>query len=306
MPAGRCRLCHTEGDLQLSHILPAFLFRWVRETSANGYLRFGDNPNHRVQDGPKRHWLCVQCEGVFSRSETAFAEGLFYPYLNGDSPILYKKWLLPFCVSVSWRVLTFYKEESQDTKRNYSPEVLRRITEAETAWRMFLLGQTEHPGRFIQHLIPFDAIAAISNPGLDLSPNMNRYLMRTIQMDLCRSDRSNFVYCKLPRFVIIGLIHEERPNHWQGTKVRLKRGLIEPRRYRLPWAFFEYVNSKAKREIELLRSISSRQREKIEQSFSENAERFVGTDAFLAMQSDIQMFGDDAFFWSEPDADFSS
>lgn len=302
MPKGRCRLCHTEGDLQLSHILPAFIFRWVRETSAGGYLRLGMTPNLRVQDGLKHYWLCAVCEGLLSRSETAFAEKLFYPYVQGSfSRILYEDWLLRFCVSVSWRVLRFYQEETQ-LDQTYSPETLGRIAEAETTWRTFLLGQRPNPGRFQQYIIPFDAIESTSISKGDLSPNLNRYLMRTIDMDLCRNNRTNFVYCKLPRFVILGFIHDERPNLWQDAKVRLKQGRIEPQRYRLPLKFFEYLNGKARRETELSASISPRQLEKIEKSFQENAKKFVGSDAFVAMQNDIEMFGDDAFSHREGDS----
>lgn len=298
---GQCRLCDAESDLQLSHILPAFIFRWVRETSAGGYLRLGMAPNRRVQDGLKRYWLCAVCEGLLSRFETAFAEKLFYPYVKGSSRITYEDWLLRFCVSVSWRVLRFYKEETQLDK-NYGPEALERIAEADTTWRRFLLGQLPHPGRFQQHIIPFEAIASISNPKVDLSPNLNRYLMRTIDMDLCRSKTTNFVYCKLPRFAILGFIHDERPNQWQGTKVRLKQGRIEPQRYKLPFVFFEYLNGKARRETELSAGISPRQLEKIEQTFRANVEKFVGSDAFVAMQNDIEMFGDDAFIQCQTDS----
>ncbi len=302
MSKSHCRLCNADKELQLSHIVPAFIFRWVRQTSANGHLRFGMNPNLRVQDGLKRHWLCAGCEGILSRIETSFAENLFYPYLKGTYSIQYEEWLLRFCVSVSWRVLTFYKEETQLDKY-YGHEALQRIVKADTAWKMFLLGKSEHPGRFHQHLIPLDAIESISNAKSDLSPNLNRYLMRTVDMDLCRSQITNFVYCKIPRFVILGSIHEEHPNQWQGTKVRLKNGLIQPQRYTMPRAFFEYLNGKARREIELSSSISPRQRERIEQSFRANAENFVGSDAFTAMQNDIEMFGDDAFTWHEEEND---
>lgn len=306
MPIGRCRLCHAESDLQLSHIVPGFIFRWVRETSANGYLRFGENPNRRVQDGLKRHWLCARCEGVLSRSETAFAEGVFYPYLNGTFSLPYEKWLLQFCVSVSWRILQLYREESHDMEEKYSPEMLQKIAHAEEAWRMFLLDRREHPGPFIQHILPLEGIHTILHPSPELSPNLNRYLMRSIQVDLCRSDMSNFVYCKLPRFIIVGVIDEKRPNQWRGARVRLRRGVIEPRSFYLPGEFFEYLNSKARHETELLGSISTRQRERIEQSFRENAKRFVGTDAFFAMQNDIAMFGDDAFTQSDPESGPSS
>jgi hypothetical protein len=35
-------------ELQESHILPGFVFRWMKETSATGYLRFGQQPNLRT------------------------------------------------------------------------------------------------------------------------------------------------------------------------------------------------------------------------------------------------------------------
>jgi hypothetical protein len=48
-----CRLCGEMKELQESHILPGFVYRWMKETSATGYLRFAQQPNLRVQDGVK-------------------------------------------------------------------------------------------------------------------------------------------------------------------------------------------------------------------------------------------------------------
>ena len=72
-----------------------------------------------------------------------------------------------------------------------------------------------HPGPFRQHLLPFDAIESITFRQ-DLSPNLNRYLMRTTDMDLCEGKTASFVYSKLGRFVILGFIRQDRPNQWQG------------------------------------------------------------------------------------------
>ncbi|ULA65965.1 MAG: hypothetical protein LZF62_40004 [Nitrospira sp.] len=294
MPVGHCRLCDTEGNLQLSHVVPAFLFRWVRKTSGDGFLRMGTAINQRVQDGSKRHWLCAACEGLLSRYETAFAEKLFYPYVNNTLHISYEDWLLPFCVSLSWRVLRFHKEET-DIKQHYSSESWQRVEEADAVWKNFLLGKAVHPGRFYQFLIPLGSIGSVSIPHLDLSPNLNRYLLRTIDIDIGHSPNVSFVYCKLPRFAILGCIHNERPNDCQGTKVRLKRGRIEPQKYKVPFVFIEFMNRKARREMELTSGISARQREKTDKGFLANADKFVGSDAFIAMQTDIDMFGEDAF-----------
>lgn len=171
MPKGQCRLCGVESALQLSHILPAFVTRWLRESSGTGKIRLGTSPNRRVQDGPRRHWLCTSCESRLSRSETSFAEKLFYPYVNGGSShFVYGEWLLHFCVSISWRVLQHYKDES--ALNNYEPDVIACIAEAERTWKAFLLDQLPHPGRFPQHLFPLGGIEAIQSQSESLSPNI--------------------------------------------------------------------------------------------------------------------------------------
>jgi len=50
---GSCRLCSRARELQLSHIVPAFVYRWLKDLSGTGFLRFGKNPNRREQDGLK-------------------------------------------------------------------------------------------------------------------------------------------------------------------------------------------------------------------------------------------------------------
>ena len=68
MPKGTCRLCDTESELQLSHILPAFAIRWLRESSGTGHVRGTAAPNLRVQDGEKRHLLFTHTLMVYRLS----------------------------------------------------------------------------------------------------------------------------------------------------------------------------------------------------------------------------------------------
>lgn len=293
MSESLCRLCNREATLQHSHILPAFVFRWIRETSGGGHLRGGVTPNLRIQDGPKRFWLCVDCEELFSRAETNFANKIFYPCSNGSSSrIIYGDWLLHFCVSVSWRVLQFYKEEV--SLNSLAPGVFLRVTEAEATWRAFLLGQRQHPGSFRQHLLPLDAIQSITF-GQDLSPNLNRYLMRMTDFDLLEGETASYVYSKLGRFVILGFIRQDRPNHWQGSKVHLKTGQIEPRKYTINKGLFDYMNARARLVADLLSGISPRQAKNINEARRANVEKYVGSDEFLAMLNDLRMFGEAAF-----------
>lgn len=39
MVEGVCKLCGSNGELKLSHFIPKFVGKWVKETSATGYVR---------------------------------------------------------------------------------------------------------------------------------------------------------------------------------------------------------------------------------------------------------------------------
>lgn len=63
---GVCLLCKRERELQLSHIIPNFVYNWLKDTSPS-FIRSSQNPNQRIQDGPKYYLLCAECEGLFSK-----------------------------------------------------------------------------------------------------------------------------------------------------------------------------------------------------------------------------------------------
>jgi hypothetical protein len=132
MANGTCRLCGNQADLRQSHIIPAFVFRWLRDTSGTGHIRTSDEPNLRVQDGLKRPWLCGLCEERLNRSETEFATNIFHPYLtNSGARLRYAAWLMHFCTSLSWRVLRHYLEDNH--LKEWDPEALKRAHTAEAA-----------------------------------------------------------------------------------------------------------------------------------------------------------------------------
>ena len=105
-----CALCGESSDLRASHVVPSFVFQWLRGTSATGHIRLSDTPNLRVQDGWKPRMLCGKCEQRFGVWEKAFAEECFGPIVNGTTNrIRYQSWMLKFATSVSWRVLRVFK-----------------------------------------------------------------------------------------------------------------------------------------------------------------------------------------------------
>lgn len=291
MPIGICRLCKTESELQLSHVVPAFVFRWLRDSSGNSHMRSTEAPNRRVQDGPQRHWLCLGCEARLGRSEANFATQLFHPYLaRSGNRFRYGPWLLHFCVSVSWRNLLAQLDSLAE--HDFAMRERTWAMSAEQCWRQYLLGETPHPGDYRQFLLPLDRIESSRT---DLPPNINRYLMRAIDLDLCRGEQSMFTYSKLGRFVVIGFINEPNQAHWVGGRINANEGIVEPRGYTLPAPFGTFLMGKAATVGEAMQSISPRQLAKIDQEFRGNAHLIVGTDFFEAMQADVEMFGSEAF-----------
>jgi hypothetical protein len=296
MPTGKCRLCHVESQLKLSHVIPAFVFRWQRESSGNGNLRTNSAPNRRVQDGVKLHWLCDGCETLLSLSEGTFSNRVFHPFIrDAGRPVRYAEWMMHFCTSVSWRVLQYYMTEVKEDKR--TAKQVEQMARAEQAWREVLLGQRKHAGMFEQHFLPVDRLESARGT---FAPNINRYLMRAVQMDLCSGNESLYTYAKLGRFIILGFVHEPNPRHWTGTKVHATEGEIGPRKYSVPAGFGGYINAKASQVAELLAGMSESQHDKVDQAFRQNIDRFIGSDLFVAMQADISMFGDDAFIPRTP------
>ncbi|MDO9360663.1 MAG: hypothetical protein Q7T70_16935 [Polaromonas sp.] len=286
-----CALCSKESTLLLSHVLPAFIFRWLRDTSGTGHLRSTTEPNQRVQDGIKKYWLCADCEAIFGRSETAFANKLFHPYLkHSGGKFPYQAWLLRFCTSVSWRLLKHAQEDHG--LQDWTQEKKCKAIVAEKVWREYLLGLRPNPGEHRQHLIPLDQLASV---GRNAAPNINRYLMRAVHMDICQSETTLFTFGKLGRFIIIGHIAEANPERWKGSRIQANQGVVEPREFVLPSALWTYLNEKARGMSSSMDTMSPRQQKIVEETFRRNLDRLADSDAFKAMNADVNFFGDGAF-----------
>ena len=290
MPNGICRLCGKDGPLLLSHIIPAFAFRWLRESAGGGHLRSTKEVNQRVQDGEKHYWLCPACEELLGKSETQFATRLFHPYSEDSAVrIPYGPWLMRFAAGLVWRVVRFIRDQGPLT--DFPDELVASMDRAEAAWKAVALGTQPHPGDFQIHMLPLDAIQSLQG---GFAPNINRYLMRAIDMDLTQGGRANFVYVKLGRFIFLGFYGLQTPTMWKGTKLHANEGLAEPRKYVLPKAFGEYLNSRATHMAAKLDGMSTRQQGKVDSAFAENVDAYLDSDAWAAMSEDLRLFGDDA------------
>lgn len=300
---GLCKLCEKVTDLQLSHIIPKFVFAWLKETVPGG-IRSNRVPNRRIQDGEKDYLLCRDCEQILSVWEKQFCEQIFIP-LHSSSPVTnyiqYGPWVLKFAVSVSWRVLLYFSQFGISS--HFSADQFSAANQALKTWRRFLLGEVPHPGRFEQHLLPLDVIERKSAP--PISPFLNRYFLRNVDMDAACSNTSAFVFTKMCRLALFGFIKEENPRNWVGTKLHVKAGSIGPRDYVISKMIWTYFNERADRSAKLLANLSPRQRQSIRDGFKKDADKIAESEVFRAMSYDIAHSGNDAFKVTKPEDDGS-
>ena len=80
-----------------------------------------------------------------------------------------------------------------------------------------------------------------------------------------------------------------------GSRVQLRTGQIEPRKYTINRGLFDYLNARARLVVELQSGISPRQAQRSDEARRANVENYVGSDEFLAMLNDLSMFGEAAF-----------
>src|SRR2546423_1619481 len=105
-----CQLCGKSAELQLSHIMPGSIYKAFKKTSATGRIRATNEPNLLIEDGLKDYLLCWNCEQEFSKWEGMFRNYMFMPlHEKNKVPLTYGSWLEKFAVSVSWRILHYYK-----------------------------------------------------------------------------------------------------------------------------------------------------------------------------------------------------
>ena len=107
-------MCLEERELKRSHILPDFAGRWLKDTSATGYLRYSGAPNKRHQDTERLYLFCEPCEQRLSVWERKFRLEVFTKIVNDEpKPYRYGPWLLLFGVSVCWRAALLARPRPQ-------------------------------------------------------------------------------------------------------------------------------------------------------------------------------------------------
>jgi hypothetical protein len=287
-----CALCSACGPLRESHIIPRFVFEWLVQTSGTGHIRFGHNPNLRMQDGLKQDLLCSNCELMLSAWESETARTVFKPYhRNTGATIKYNGSFAKFCASVCWRVLFIFRGLGL---KHFTEEQRRLADGALSRWADFMFSRVRNGDEYELHLLP-TGLLANNTPRSSLPSNINRYFTRAIDIDVGFNDVSAFVYIKMCKFIVIGFIQMLNPKHWRGTRVSTRRGTISPRTYAAPDSFLHYILDRARNMEKVLSQLSPTQQKKIAEAMRNNRDRLAASESFAAMSADVAMFGEGVF-----------
>lgn len=289
---GICGLCEKEKELKQSHILPSFIFKWKKK-QGTGFFRTSQNPNKRVQDGLKLYLICSDCEQKFGVWEKQFSEKLFKPFHNNSGTrIKYTDWLPKFAVSVSWRNLIYHKIKNgfvhlSDTQKELAEQALLN-------WKAFLMDKTERIGAFEQHIFPVDIIQSYQGRH-SLSPYLNRYFVGSVDFNLLRTQNACFLYSKLNKLVVIGIIQQPSRDYLEGTLIEYPTGEFKPRQIVIPEQFSYYFNERANQVAQNLSLLSDKQWATISESYEKDIDRLKNCDIFIATEADLSFSGQNAF-----------
>ena len=276
-----CGLCHKEVDLRQSHIVPSFFAILLKETSATGFVRGAESPNLRVQDSEREALLCDSCEGRFAVWEKAYQEKAL-PVVQDDNftQLDYGPWLLPFLVSLSWRVLVTNRGDLATDHPRFSGIAKKTLEN----WRLFLLGERKQP-LTEHHLFVFAGMPERVSDSLH--KKFLHYAYRSIDATVALSKRNLFIYTKPLRSLVFSPIVPALPSGWINTRVHAGHGkLVSPQKIAMP-GFLDFINSRTQEAFR--EPLSEKQMGKIGELMMRNPERTLSSESHKVQQATKQL-----------------
>ncbi len=147
--------------------------------------------------------------------------------------------------------------KATDGLADFPPHLISAADVALNKWGEFLLGTRQHPGRHEQHMFLLGAIELTT--AANVPANINRYLLRTVEVYVACTHDSAITYAKMGRFVLFGFIAIPRPRRWKGTRLNARTGVFGVRDIELPSDIGEFIMERARRCGEKYAEISDRQ-----------------------------------------------
>lgn len=200
----KCKLCHQIKELKDSHVIPSFVGKWLKKTSATGYFIAVDTEGaaERSQDLYKTQLLCNECEGILNQYETYFANHIFHPFKNGTlSVIASDENIGKFAVSISLRVL-WLLQDSNDTLAIKWAHILNKL---EQEWRQYLLSSEKFTKGANTHHILFTNEQLLAC-GLVSTPNLIVNLLRTSVFYIYEKFDKAYIFSNMAGVQVISMV----------------------------------------------------------------------------------------------------
>lgn len=300
MSPGCCRLCQRERSLQESHLVPKFVSNMIKG-DANGRLRRPEQPDIPFQDGIKGKMLCFECEQRFSRWERAASD--FVRLCQDDTgPYKYGDYLVPFVLSVAWRVLVGQMDAGVGS--SWPAKVEPAIERAEVEWRNSILQEDFRPLNGRIHAL---VIGSSGTPSMamqrEMPANWNRYLdvsvdatvATTIDPNVPSSSQSAIAYVKMGRLATFTVIRTPSFRRWKGSAVHW-RGLLMDVHDEVPPPLLAFMADRARGFENRLKQMSPVQRARIGERVLRGTAEGRMPRALSALERDLEMFGYDEVF----------
>ncbi|MGE6376596.1 hypothetical protein [Peribacillus muralis] len=284
-----CALCGNVKELKLSHIIPKFVFRYLKKDSFTGKLRSLSNVNVPVQDGDKQYLLCDSCEGDFNRNETKFANAIFFPFKNeGFQTFSYDgNWLKLFITSVNWRTLYLDLpgfEHPEDEENSINKNQLKALKKAEESMRLYLKGEKRTLDNIESHIFFFDQVKNADEKVADTGPHR---LMQGGVFDytIITKEDGIYVFANLAGIIIITIIKKEKNELWKNTFVKNETGKLKTPQSSNSKIFSEIFYVANKRN-EAFSKMSDKQREQIQQKIESDIKGFKESGSYQRIVKD--------------------
>ena len=288
-----CALCEQSAELRNSHIIPKFVFTWLRDTSPTGHLRQGSALNKRIQDGFKQKLLCGNCEVNFSVYENNFKTAVFDPATRREYlKFRYGSWLSKFAASLAWRCIQYAPINEKSVELSAHKQAL--FSSASAKLGDYLMNKRGDIGRTQLHMYEHWCLREIM--AHRLPGNWSRYSSRHTVIDLIAIDGflPLTIYAKLgPISIWYHILAPTR--RWKKTRLVLNGGAYHEPEGLPNVKMLDYFVAEAEAHRRLVETTSDRQMDRISSDILSDLDRFKSVDSYEDIRLDAARAGAAAF-----------
>lgn len=279
----KCALCGKEVELELSHIVPKFVFRNLKKVSPTGKIRLASEPNKNVQDGEKMYLLCGKCEDLFNEYETTFSRVIFYNFLSGkQTEFKYGEWLPRYIISVSWRILyldiiDFVREKNIDVHD------LNILIQSERLMKEYLLKKRTDLGKIENHILFTDEVVGKSGAAeeWDLNTLLGSVFGYTV---IC--DNSSYVFLNLRGIIMVTILKKDPRENWLRTLIKLEGGEIFIGNQSSKSPVFNELGYLAEELKKSREKLSAKNKQRILNAIKNDPVKFINSESYRRMMAD--------------------